>query len=114
MKDLNLKGVLMQKENYRHGDVILKRVEKIPSGATKLETKGNLVLAEGENTGHSHKFPSGVGHLFKYDNRLYLEITSKQAKINHEEHGPGKVAPGCYEVLIQNEWQEDGWTKVID
>lgn len=104
----------MKKENYRHGDVILKRVDKIPSGAINVTPeKGSLVLAEGESTGHSHKFPPGIGQLFKFNEKLYVEIT-KEAKIDHEEHGPGEVAPSFYEVPIQNEWQENGWTRIID
>ena len=43
---------IMPKEDiYRHGDLLLKRVEAIPADATQLNT---LTLAEGEATGHHH------------------------------------------------------------
>ena len=45
---------------YRHGDVILKGVEKVGRAVPFDECK-NFVLAEGEVTGHMHTLKAGEG-----------------------------------------------------
>lgn len=105
----------MKKENYRHGDVILKKVENLPDGAIEIPSEDRIVLAKGESTGHWHGFhdPS-VGKLFKFEDKTYLKITKKEAKIDHEDHGPDIVRPDLFKIIIQKEWKETGWEKVID
>jgi hypothetical protein len=97
--------------NYRHGDVIILEIPAIPTEAKK--EKG-LTLAYGEATGHHHTIVEGEGSIFRYDEKMYLRITSKIAKIDHPEHGLKTLEKGDYEIDIQQEWKEDGWTKVID
>lgn len=96
---------------YRHGDVILIQAE-IPSKAQQIRDK-DVVLAYGEVTGHSHKIPDGA-IMFKYNDKDYVRITKPMASLLHEEHGRLELLKGDYEIIIQNEWQENGWTNVID
>lgn len=101
----------MEKKNYRHGDVLLIPVATIPKQATKQK---NLVLAEGEVTGHSHQITEGVAHLFKWDEKMYLKVKSERAALTHEEHKRIDLPAGDYEVIIQKDYEPDGWKKVID
>lgn len=99
------------KNNYRHGDVILKRAAIIPDNATK---KTHLVLAEGESTGHLHEIKGGKAELYEFNETLYLKVISDIAKLDHPEHGCRELPRGIYEIDIQKEWSEDGWENVID
>lgn len=97
---------------YRHGDVILRRLEK--EEEVKGEKQKHLILAEGEVTGHSHRISKGKGELFKFDNKMFLKIQSEIACLTHEEHKKIELPAGDYEVIIQREYTPEGWKKVID
>ncbi len=89
---------------FRQGDVIISPLEKQPNGEWK--DKGNLVLAEGEVTGHAHRITSGKAQL--QVNALFglmiLKVMSEQAIISHEEHEDIMLPMGDYAVKIQREW----------
>ena len=101
----------MQKNCFRHGDLIIKPVAEIPKEA---ERQNHLTLAEGEATGHHHSVVEGQAVHFRFDGKIYLRVISEIAKIDHPEHGLRELPQGEYEVDIQQEWKEDGWAKVID
>ena len=74
----------------RQGDVLLVPVDEVPEGARPLaRTRGRVVLAEGEVTGHAHAIRSAAATLVTLD---------------HEEHAAIEVAPGAYRVVIQREF----------
>lgn len=97
------------KKIYRHGDVIIKEVDGV-----KGERKDHLTLAEGEVTGHSHRISEGEASLFQFDEQVYLEIQSDLALLIHEEHSALQLPRGSYEVIIQREYEPDGWRYVAD
>ncbi len=101
---------------YRHGDVLLFKIDKLPKKA-KQKKKDNLVLAEGEVTGHAHRILSGAvlySLLNEDTEERFLEVTAKTAPLTHEEHAKIEVPEGCYKVLIQREYEPDGWREVYD
>lgn len=102
---------MKNKNNFRHGDVLI--VESDCTKGDEISTE-KIVLAYGEVTGHSHAITKGMAKLFKWNEKTYLKVISEYAVLNHEEHGALKLPFGDYEILIQEEWQEDGWSKVID
>jgi hypothetical protein len=79
---------------YQQGDVLLKSVDQVPSGATpELEA----VLAEGEATGHRHKaLGEGVLVLNLRDARFLSAPTG--AEVVHPEHRTIKIPPGDYQI----------------
>ncbi len=99
------------KSCYRHGDLIIKPISKIPTEAIQQD---NLRLAEGEATGHHHTVVEGEAIHSRFNDKIYLKVLSKIAKIDHPEHGLRTLSRGEYEIDIQQEWEEDGWAKVID
>lgn len=103
----------MKRENYRHGDVVIVKVEK-KVDTTQLKENKDKTLALGEVTGHSHRFVEGDVRVFEWDEKKYIEVLSDYALLRHEEHHEIRLLTGTYESFIQEEWQEDGWTKVID
>jgi len=85
------------------GDVILIKVDTIPSGKVIARTKRGLVLAEGESTGHAHTISDEGAELYEKDGKMYL-VAEKEVSLNHEEHNTVKIAPGRYEVKIAKEY----------
>ena len=96
---------------YRHGDVIIEKIENLPNEPlTKLDRKE---LAFGEVTGHAHRID--VGELFETkDGKLYLK-TEKFANLTHEEHKCIVLNPGVYKVTIKRQYAPDeNWEPVTD
>lgn len=95
---------------YRHGDVILKRIDSIPEGAEKAYTGNTYRLAEGEITGHFHEMTAEVSadnaegslSVWEMGGVRFLTVASP-AKITHQEHGEIAVAPGTYRIDIERE-----------
>lgn len=96
---------------YRQGDVLLRAIENIPQKATKIsdDSRGYVVLAEGEATGHFHglRIADNVA-LFREDGSgggLFLSVSGDApAPLTHQEHYTIMVPPGAYEVRRQKEY----------
>ncbi|MBD2300612.1 hypothetical protein BCD64_09515 [Nostoc sp. MBR 210] len=93
----------------RQGDVILLPVEQV-DGQKKLD----LILAEGEVTGHKHKISEGEAELYEKDGTLYLRVLSDIALLTHEEHQAIPIPQGNWIVKIQREYEPEGWRYVAD
>lgn len=92
-------------EQFRQGDVLLTRCEppNIDEGRA-IEQGDNIVLAEGEATGHAHRVQSRAKMiLWLIAAKRYIEVV-QAATINHEEHGKIDLDPGWYEVRRQREF----------
>lgn len=101
---------------YRHGDVIIKKIDSIKGNRVKDNLTQDIILAEGEVTGHAHRIKTGDGEvkLFEKQGILYLKVLSKKATITHEEHKPIEIPEGLYEINIQREYEPQGWRQVKD
>ena len=89
---------------YQHGDVLIKKVEKIPSSAKRKRpsNRGN-VLADGEATGHAHVMTPDKTELYEDDGTLYLTV-KESTPVTHEEHNPIEIEAGDYEIGIVQEY----------
>lgn len=97
---------------YRHGDVDLRPVPKIPKDAHLIQTK---TVAYGEVTGHHHTFSGQVlvyepkqGETILVDGeqipiQKYVEVQAP-AKLEHQEHKTIQVEKGTYAILQEREW----------
>lgn len=107
------------------GDVLFRRVAKVPAEAKLVKTKGPVVVAHSE-TGHHHAFVERAGvKLYSTDNPLvcYLQIADFDApggvvELKHlrpfDTHESIGFKPGCYEVRRQRERAPEGWRRVAD
>jgi hypothetical protein len=98
----------------RQGDVLLKKIDKIPD-KTKLEKKNNI-LAYGEVTGHHHRFesPDVVTMVDPKTNTQYVTL-GRDSLLEHEEHENLMIPKGIYEVVIQREFDmAQGVRQVVD
>jgi hypothetical protein len=82
----------------RQGDVILEKVEKIEG---KGRLMNNVVLAEGEVTGHKHILQGQILECVTKDGR-YVEC-KQDAKLTHQEHDTLTIPKGKYKVKLQRE-----------
>lgn len=89
----------------RQGDLLIIKVKEIPQGAIKRE---NMVLAEGEATGHMHELDSG--EVYEKNGILYFKVSEGNiAILNHPEHKAITFEPGDYKVVRQREYVPGEW-----
>lgn len=99
---------------YRHGDVLLILRDDETCDLTD-DTESELVVAEGEMTGHAHRVRGrGVRLRDHGHGRIRLAI-AHGARIVHEEHHAITLPPGVYEVRHQRTMSQPGvWDRVAD
>lgn len=88
--------IKIAKNSFQQGDVIGKRLDKMPDIAGAKITRRRLVLAHGES-GHSHIIEDDEAELIQIGERMLLRLT-KAATVVHEEHQPVRISPGIWEV----------------
>jgi hypothetical protein len=94
----------------QQGDVILKKVNILPSGEKKLISKRKMVLAEGEVTGHYHGIEETNSELFQIGDKIFLSLNDT-ATVTHQEHGAITLDKGVWEVGRVKEY--DYFTKMV-
>ncbi len=69
-----LRGELKMDLQYRQGDVLLLKIDKLPQGVVTVDPPGpqRVVLAYGEVTGHAHAVSTSGAALFKNNTDHYL------------------------------------------
>jgi metal-responsive CopG/Arc/MetJ family transcriptional regulator len=96
-------------EIFRHGDILLKRVDKMPQ-KKGLVKRSEPIVEYGEVTGHSHRL---VGEVEVYAEKesgqtanyiVVPETATKPAQLVHEEHDTIELTSGVYEVTRQREY----------
>ena len=101
--------------NYRHGDIALIEVNKIPD---KLKASRSKRLHKGKT--QEHKFDNGVFYP-KEQGIVIGYFVAKNTTLLHPEHGKGdkgnkkaKIKDGIYEVRVQQEITHQEMRKVED
>lgn len=109
----------MHKTQFRQGDVLLVKVDSIPTNArpSKEVDKKRVVLQYGEVTGHAHALHNvkAVTPMIcsdKEETLIEAMTASKEAflsvtetsHLTHEEHGAITLEPGNYQVFRQSEY----------
>lgn len=103
----------------RQGDVFLDPVapKSLPKGLRPVarDSRGRLVLAEGEVTGHAHAILDADAVLYEAAGVVerYLEVKSP-VTLRHEEHGAITLVPGWYVQRPQWEYDEAEERRVLD
>lgn len=87
---------------YRHGDVLIEKVDCLPENSRKLK---HVILAHGEVTGHSHRIMNkSNAQLYETHENLFLEVRAEGAEVVHEEHATIELPEGYYRVWRQREY----------
>ena len=94
----------MEKFQVRQGDVYVREVSEIPSGATLVKREaGRVILAHGEVTGHSHAIAAKDASLWAFGAERYLKVR-RPVTLDHEEHDQIKLPAGNFKIVIQREY----------
>ena len=101
----------------RQGDVLLRRIVKLPDTAVKIDDP-SPVVEYGEVTGHAHRFMRGAT-MFRDTGAgsggQYLVIGDQSAEMTHEEHSTASFAPNTiWERLVQSEYSPSALIRVAD
>lgn len=104
---------------FRQGDVLLRRVARLPHAATLVDIKTPaVVLAYGEVTGHAHTLPKAAvkeyhvpAELGDVDRYLMVDVLSQ---LVHQEHATIDVPAGIYQVIQQREYTPERIRNVAD
>jgi hypothetical protein len=83
-------------KQYRHGDLLVESIDKLPRGA-KVK-KGNVVLS----ASHDH-IVEGEAKLYGLEDKVFIKVIGK-ANMNHEEHKKISLPVGIYQVIRQVEF----------
>lgn len=97
---------------FAQGDLLIERVHHTPREDKRIETGDEVVLAEGELTGHFHKIRDNV--TFYRDDALARDVPSDlyighvvvegpSAELRHPEHGAITLVQGIWRVRRQRQ-----------
>lgn len=113
------------KNQAAQGDLLLRRIDSLPSGLTRVKSvDGGFVVAHSE-TGHNHVIAEHPNvALFMTDNLMvsYLQVIeatdATETIIKHlrnfDTHEPIRIDPGIYEIRRQREYTPEGWRQIED
>lgn len=131
-------------QNVTHGDVIIVRCDEsdVPADFDQWPVAKNLVLAEGEHSGHAHALfqdnddsdiyvppakpsfsvieggkgvePTGTFVVRQKGEEMFLKIEGAPMLLRHQEHTPFRLYPGTYEIGIQEETWDELRRKIAD
>ena len=101
----------MKQEIVRHGEVILKPIDKLPENLTLKESTNEAIIAHSE-TGHHHLLKTKVKEAVKIyttiDGETFVEVGDiaqllhkKTGKNVHKTH---TVNPGAYNIILKKEF----------
>ena len=107
------------KKMAAQGDVVFRKIDKLPTNATPLENKGPVIVALSE-THHHHMFSKDSGvTMYEIGDPMicYLRVESASLLEHHrpfDTHESISFSPGIYEVRRQREYTPEGFRRVED
>lgn len=103
----------MKQKAYRHGEIMLLKVSKLPAGLKISDQKTFMVGSHG----NSHSVNQGKIY-FKEDGISFGYLVAKDTILLHPEHkdetGGAKIPNGVYKLIKQQEYTPDGLIPIID
>lgn len=102
---------------FRHGDLLIIRVDGLPDGATRAERQGDgqpgVVLEYGEVTGHAHRIKADRTVLWNANQQRYVTLENT-ADLSHEEHATIHLEAGVYQIIRQRTYTPEESRYVAD
>ncbi len=106
---------------YRHGDLCLVSVDKLPDGLMPSDSK-ILMIGSG---GNNHEFGQGTFYPNPHDDQFIIGFLEapQGTKLFHPDHGQlvegssrreAELPPGNYELRKQQEYTHEGMRAVVD
>jgi hypothetical protein len=106
------------------GDMMIMRIETLPSGLEEYKPEGNHYVIAHSETGHNHVMEKTAVKAYKRQNvteanifELFLDV-GEESKIEHlrsfDTHETIVVPPGQYIVKRQREYTPQGFRRAQD
>jgi hypothetical protein len=104
----------MKKQAYRHGEICLLKINKLPKG---LKVSDSKIIVKGSH-GNDHSINNGKIYFKKDGDYIIGYLVAKNTNLIHAEHkdksGKAKIKDGIYQILKQQEFTPDGLKPVVD
>ncbi len=104
----------MKTKCYRHGEILLKKISKLPKG---LKVSDSKCIMQGSHS-NSHTINNGKLYFVKEGTYVFGYLVAKDTSLLHPEHSPkvgqAKLPNGIYQLLKQQEYTPNGLVPVID
>jgi hypothetical protein len=88
--------------NYflQQGDVLIIPIENFESRKKSVKKSGDVILAEGETTGHAHRIKQNefVECYDDLEEKCLILRLLKPAKVKHEEHKEIEIPAGDFKI----------------
>lgn len=113
------------KNQCAQGDLMIRRIEKLPDGVKPLKADGGAFIVAHSETGHHHIIAERPNvQVFSTDDPMvsYLEVIeatdATETLLEHlrsfDTHETIKIPPGIFEIRRQREWVPEGWRRIQD
>jgi hypothetical protein len=113
------------KNQAAQGDVLLRRIDKLPGGLKTSQKQNGLFVVAHSETGHNHVIEARPNvTLYEGDDPFvsYLQVIeatdATETLLEHmrsfDTHETLNIPPGIYEVRRQREYVPEGWRKAQD
>lgn len=102
------------KNLFQQGDIIGRRLTKMPAGESTSLARSKMVVAHGES-GHSHVIEDEDSELIQIGEMMILKLKN-QATLVHEEHQAITLEPGIWEIgrVQEYDWFQKMQRAVMD
>lgn len=110
-------------EQAAQGDILIRRISALPSGAVELTPDGDRHIVTHSETGHHHVIGAKNVRMFQMPADgmpgmiSYLEVTAPATLEHmrpHDTHESIRFGEGIYEIRRQREHTPAGWRRVED
>jgi hypothetical protein len=105
----------VKKLAYRHGEILLVKIDKLPKGLSVSKSK---IIMQGSH-GNNHEINNGKIYFKKESDFVFGYLVAKNTSLIHSEHKEKngkscKIEDGIYQLIKQNEYTPSGLIPVID
>lgn len=113
------------KDNAAQGDLMLRRIDKLPAGVKPLAAENGMFVVAHSETGHNHVIDAkpNVAWYGTEDSMVsYLEVIEATDETEtllrhlrgHDTHKTIIIPAGVFEIRRQREYTPEGWRQVQD
>lgn len=102
------------------GDMLLRRIDKLPDGLVPAKAEGGLFVVAHSETGHHHVVKERSAQLLIDKTNAFIAYLNvlEACELEHlrsfDTHEALALEPGVYEVRRQVEYTPEGWRRAAD
>ena len=99
---------------YRHGEICLVKIDKLPEGIEPSKSKTIMTGSHGNN----HDIDNGILYFKQENEFVFGYLVAENTNLLHPEHkdesGTAKIEDGIYQLIKQNEYTPEGLVPIVD